>query len=223
MRTRRWSPASPARSSSSCREATRRRKEEPCAATSPTPAPRGGLALRELPEPEPSPHDAVAGVGADGLNRGELALLQQRTDGWRPGQDVAGRSGPARPTSARIRWRSRASRAGRRFHERVPAAQPQHERSRRASRDRPGLPGTAAADHPVPVRGDRRRGRPRGSSGMTGTGRGRAGRGNLQADGKCLVGFANDTTWCRLARGDAARPARPAGPPFDRVSHAGSG
>lgn len=67
------------------------------------PAAEGGLALRELPEPEPSPHDVVVRVGAYGLNRGELALLEQRSDGWRPGQDVAGtvaagaadRSGPS--------------------------------------------------------------------------------------------------------------------------------
>lgn len=72
------------------------------------PGAEGGLALRELPEPEPSPHDVVVGVGAYGLNRGELALLQQRTDGWRPGQDVAGtvlteaadRSGP--PEGSRV-------------------------------------------------------------------------------------------------------------------------
>ena len=72
------------------------------------PGPEGGLALRELPEPEPSPHDVVVGVSAYGLNRGELALLEQRNDGWCPGQDIAGtvvtgaadRSGP--PEGSRV-------------------------------------------------------------------------------------------------------------------------
>jgi len=54
------------------------------------PAAPGGLARRELPEPIPGPHDVVVGVRAYGLNRGELALLAQRTESWAPGQDVAG-------------------------------------------------------------------------------------------------------------------------------------
>lgn len=54
------------------------------------PAAPGGLDRRDLPEPEPTPHQAVIEVGAYAVNRGELALLSQRADGWTPGQDVAG-------------------------------------------------------------------------------------------------------------------------------------
>jgi NADPH2:quinone reductase len=54
------------------------------------PAARGGLDHRDLPEPEPTPHQAVIEVAAYALNRGELALLSQRPNGWTPGQDLAG-------------------------------------------------------------------------------------------------------------------------------------
>jgi NADPH:quinone reductase len=50
----------------------------------------GGLDRRELPDPEPGPHDVLVGVRAYAVNRGELSLLEQRGDGWLPGQDVAG-------------------------------------------------------------------------------------------------------------------------------------
>ena len=50
----------------------------------------GGLVRRHLSEPEAGPHDAVIEVRAYAVNRGELQLLQQRTDGWTPGQDGAG-------------------------------------------------------------------------------------------------------------------------------------
>jgi NADPH:quinone reductase len=51
----------------------------------------GGLTLAgDLPEPEPAPDELVLEVGAYAVNRGELHLLTQRPDGWRPGQDVAG-------------------------------------------------------------------------------------------------------------------------------------
>jgi NADPH2:quinone reductase len=46
--------------------------------------------LREVPEPEPAPEEAVVEVHTFSLNRGELALLANRPEGWRPGQDVAG-------------------------------------------------------------------------------------------------------------------------------------
>jgi NADPH:quinone reductase len=49
-----------------------------------------GLDRRELPDPEPGRHDVVVAVRAFAVNRGELSLLQQRADGWLPGQDVAG-------------------------------------------------------------------------------------------------------------------------------------
>jgi ABC-type multidrug transport system fused ATPase/permease subunit len=59
-------------------------------------------------EPEPAPGEAVIAVEAYSLNRGEIFLLDSPRDGWRPGQDVAGRveraaadgSGP--PAGARV-------------------------------------------------------------------------------------------------------------------------
>lgn len=55
------------------------------------PAAPGGLRqATDLPEPRPAPDELVLDVGAYAVNRGELALLEQRPDGWRPGQDVAG-------------------------------------------------------------------------------------------------------------------------------------
>ncbi|MEA2640990.1 MAG: hypothetical protein QOF51_2384 [Chloroflexota bacterium] len=50
-----------------------------------------GLALRDdLPEPSPKPDECVIDVRAFAVNRGEMNLLQQRANGWTPGQDVAG-------------------------------------------------------------------------------------------------------------------------------------
>jgi NADPH:quinone reductase-like Zn-dependent oxidoreductase len=49
-----------------------------------------GLDRRELPDPGPGPHDVLIEVRAYAINRGELHLLEQRADGWRPGQDLAG-------------------------------------------------------------------------------------------------------------------------------------
>lgn len=66
------------------------------------------VAVREVPEPEPAAHEALVGVRASSLNRGELALLANRDDGWRPGQDVAGvvtrpaADGSGPPTGARV-------------------------------------------------------------------------------------------------------------------------
>lgn len=57
--------------------------------TDPT-APDGLRLADDLPEPEPGAHEVVVEVHAFGVNRGELFLLQQRDDGWRPGQDLAG-------------------------------------------------------------------------------------------------------------------------------------
>jgi NADPH2:quinone reductase len=48
------------------------------------------IALREVAEPEPAVDEALVEVRASSLNRGELALLSARHDGWRPGQDIAG-------------------------------------------------------------------------------------------------------------------------------------
>jgi NADPH:quinone reductase-like Zn-dependent oxidoreductase len=50
----------------------------------------GGLDLREVPNPEAADHEVVIEVRAYSINRGELDLLAQRTQHWRPGQDVAG-------------------------------------------------------------------------------------------------------------------------------------
>lgn len=54
------------------------------------PRAEAGLDRRELPEPRPSEHDVVVEVRAYAINRGELNLLQQRPEGWMPGQDIAG-------------------------------------------------------------------------------------------------------------------------------------
>jgi NADPH:quinone reductase-like Zn-dependent oxidoreductase len=68
----------------------------------------GGLRLAEdLPEPDPGEGEIVVGVKAYSINRGELSLVAERPDGFRPGQDVAGivvrsaaRGGP--PIGARV-------------------------------------------------------------------------------------------------------------------------
>jgi len=57
--------------------------------TDPT-APDGLRLADDLPEPEPAAREVVVDVRAFGVNRGELFLLRQRADGWRPGQDLAG-------------------------------------------------------------------------------------------------------------------------------------
>jgi NADPH:quinone reductase len=46
--------------------------------------------LRQVAEPQPSPHEALVEVRAFSLNRGELRLFQTRPEGWRPGQDISG-------------------------------------------------------------------------------------------------------------------------------------
>ena len=48
------------------------------------------VALAEVPEPVPSPNEAVITVAAYSVNRGEMFALEQPPDGWRPGKDVAG-------------------------------------------------------------------------------------------------------------------------------------
>ena len=55
-----------------------------------TPGAPGGIALQDVPEPEPQLDEAVIRVHASSLNRGELRLIAARAEGWRPGQDVAG-------------------------------------------------------------------------------------------------------------------------------------
>jgi NADPH:quinone reductase-like Zn-dependent oxidoreductase len=66
------------------------------------------LVLGEVSEPEPAADQALVEVRASSLNRGELALLAARPDGWRPGQDIAGvvvrpaASGEGPPAGARV-------------------------------------------------------------------------------------------------------------------------
>lgn len=55
-----------------------------------TPSAQIPVELNEVPEPVPMPDEAIVEVHAFSLNRGELALLASRPEGWRPGQDVAG-------------------------------------------------------------------------------------------------------------------------------------
>lgn len=46
--------------------------------------------LRDLPEPQPAPNQALVAVRAFSLNRGELRSFRNNLEGWVPGQDVAG-------------------------------------------------------------------------------------------------------------------------------------
>jgi len=48
------------------------------------------VAVQEVEAPEPGAGEALVEVHASSLNRGELSLLANRPDGWRPGQDLAG-------------------------------------------------------------------------------------------------------------------------------------
>lgn len=48
------------------------------------------VARRETREPQLRANEALVEVSAFSLNRGELALLDNRPAGWRPGQDLAG-------------------------------------------------------------------------------------------------------------------------------------
>jgi NADPH2:quinone reductase len=51
----------------------------------------GGLRLAsDFAEPEPNPDQCVIQVRAYSINYGETLLLNERPDGWRPGQDIAG-------------------------------------------------------------------------------------------------------------------------------------
>jgi NADPH2:quinone reductase len=53
--------------------------------------------LADVAEPEPGPSEALVAVEAYSVNRGELFLLEAPRNGWRPGQDVAGRVQRAAP------------------------------------------------------------------------------------------------------------------------------
>ena len=90
------------------------------------------VAIREVPEPEPRPNEALVAVHAFSLNRGELRLFQVRPEGWRPGQDIAGivlrqaadGSGPAAGTRvvALCDWEGWAERAAVPSHRMAPLA-----------------------------------------------------------------------------------------------------
>src|SRR2546423_14698302 len=55
-----------------------------------TPSAAMPVELREVAEPQPAADQALVEVHAFSVNRGELALLANRPEGWRPGQDIAG-------------------------------------------------------------------------------------------------------------------------------------
>jgi NADPH:quinone reductase len=65
-----------------------------------------GPELRRVPDPRPASDEVLVAVEAFSINRGELGLFARRPEGWRPGQDIAGRvlapaasgSGPAAGT-----------------------------------------------------------------------------------------------------------------------------
>jgi NADPH:quinone reductase-like Zn-dependent oxidoreductase len=73
-----------------------------------TPGGAEPVEIREVPEPELRPNEALVAVHAFSLNRGELRLLQIRPEGWRPGQDVGGivlkqaADGSGPPAGARV-------------------------------------------------------------------------------------------------------------------------
>jgi NADPH2:quinone reductase len=50
-----------------------------------------GPELRRVAEPRPGPDEVLVQVEAFSVNRGELGLFAARPEGWRPGQDIAGR------------------------------------------------------------------------------------------------------------------------------------
>jgi len=55
-----------------------------------TPNRSAPVELREIPEPQPGYREALVGVHAFSLNRGELRSFRNNEEGWVPGQDVAG-------------------------------------------------------------------------------------------------------------------------------------
>ena len=48
------------------------------------------MAIRDVPDPVPTPHRALVAVKAFSLNRGELHSIVRNGVGWIPGQDIAG-------------------------------------------------------------------------------------------------------------------------------------
>src|SRR5919198_729412 len=60
-------------------------------AFAPAPDAPARTVLGDVAEPSPAPNEALVAVEAYSVNRGEIFLLEAPRDGWRPGQDVAGR------------------------------------------------------------------------------------------------------------------------------------
>jgi NADPH:quinone reductase len=55
-----------------------------------TPGGPAPVELREVPEPNPAPNEALVAVRAFSLNRGELRSFVNNEEGWIPGQDISG-------------------------------------------------------------------------------------------------------------------------------------
>jgi NADPH:quinone reductase-like Zn-dependent oxidoreductase len=55
-----------------------------------TPGGPAPVELREVPEPNPAPNEALVAVRAFSLNRGELRSFVNNEAGWIPGQDISG-------------------------------------------------------------------------------------------------------------------------------------
>src|SRR5205085_12361961 len=66
------------------------KRRDPVLALVNTPSAPIPVEFREVAEPEPAADEAIVEVHAFSLNRGELALLAGRPEGWRPGQDISG-------------------------------------------------------------------------------------------------------------------------------------
>lgn len=73
-----------------------------------TPKGPAPIELREIPEPNPAPDEALVNVHAFSLNRGELSSFARNKEGWVPGQDIAGvvlrqaASGKGPPAGTRV-------------------------------------------------------------------------------------------------------------------------
>ena len=73
-----------------------------------TPRGQAPVELREIAEPEPADDEALVGIRAFSLNRGELSSFARNREGWVPGQDVAGvvlrqaANGEGPPAGARV-------------------------------------------------------------------------------------------------------------------------
>ncbi len=55
-----------------------------------TPKGPAPVEIRDVPEPQPAPNEALVGVHSFSLNRGELRSFVNNEEGWIPGQDISG-------------------------------------------------------------------------------------------------------------------------------------